>query len=259
MDISKVILALLLSLVDSSFARYVPDFGVAFGPSDGEIVNDIYIKWHYEGIYGKAIDFNKIGLHIIMQKTKSRKDSKGYGIDFCYGFVPFGSDKMQISCVPKIPTGAGPTDAKWLECNNRIIQRHADFVSLRCTKARPVQSNLYHQVHSFIEQKSLSIYNAMGDPSNGGNLYIVYVDELGRNFFFQILPPEKILDYFESKAFVTEYTDLYDGLGKLMMTGFEECRWSNLGNVKELMAECSEWSGWHLFKDVLRQVEEDAR
>lgn len=256
MAISKRIIIFLLFLIIFPFARNFPGLGVLFAGSDGKMGDSLVISGAYEGVYGKKLNLDEVGVHILLHQRTSSSE-KG---DFFYGFIPYGNETILISRIPRIPFCPGSLETQWLKCNYRIVQRHAGIVNSRCRETRPVQVDLYRHIHSVIEEKRLSIYDGMGESANTGNLYIIYVEKSGKKHFFQMLPPAEFLDYFEPKNFVTEYIELYDGLSKLIMTGFEDCRWSNLGNASELMTECKELSGCVFFdKNVLRQVEEDAR
>ncbi|WP_297945301.1 hypothetical protein [uncultured Fibrobacter sp.] len=257
--ISKHIIFFLLFLVITPFARNILGLEVSFAPSDGKIANDLYIMGQYEGVYGRSIELDTAGFHIFMQKQESQKRGWGYDNDFFYAFIPFESDKIQIYRIPDFPISAGASDVEWLACNYRIAQKHGNIVKQRCVDTRIVPHNLYQQMQTFIKEKRMSMYDGMGSTSEEG-LQILYVDTSGEKTLFKMLPPAKFLDHFEPKNFVTEYIELYEGLSKLIMTGFEECRWSNLGNAGELMTECKEWSGCVFFdQNILRQVMEDAR
>lgn len=257
--ISNHLIIFLLFLVITPFARNIPGLEVSFAPSDGKIANDLYIMGQYEGIYGRTIELDTAGFHIFMQKQESQKRVWGYNSDYFYAFIPFESDKIQIYRIPEIPVSASASDAKWLECNYRIAQKHENIVKQRCVDTHVVPHNLYQQIQTFIKEKRMSMYDGMGRTSEGG-LQILYVDTSDKKILFKMLPPAEFLEYFEPKNFVTEYIELYDGLSKLIMTGFEDCRWSNLGNASELMTECREWSGCVFFdQNVLRQVMENAR
>lgn len=257
MAISKRIILFLLFLVIAPFAKDASDFGVRFADSDLKNAEDLFVMERYEGVFGKKIEFDVPGYHIFMRMLVSDKSGRIEEGDVFYGFVPDATEKIQIFRIPIVPLDGGPADAKWLECNNRIIQRHADIVNQRCMGVRLMPHDLYQLIQSFVKEKRLSMYDGLG-LYGGRGLRILYVDKMGKKTLFEMLHPIDFQDYFVPNDFVTDYIKLYDGLSKLMMSGFAECRWSNLGNARELMAKCKEWSGSLFFdKDALRQVEAD--
>lgn len=257
--ISKHIMFFLLFLIISPFAKDASDLGVRFADSDLKNVEDLFVVMRYEGVYGKKIEFNSPGFHIFMRMLISDKSGRVEEGDVFYGFVPDGTEEIQMFRIPIIPLDGGPADAKWLECNNQIIQRHADVVNRRCTGMLLIPHDLYQLIQSFVKEKRLSMYDGLG-LYGGRGLRILYVDKMGKKTLFEMLHPIDFQDYFVPNDFIADYIKLYDGLSKLMMSGFAECRWSNLGNARELMAKCKEWSGSLFFdKDALRQVMEDAR
>ena len=244
-----------LILVSFSFSKTIPGLGVAFAPSDGKIDEYSVVRNAFENIYGKKVDFDKFGYHIFFQTLKS-DSSKNFG-DYFYSFIPVESEKIQIFCIPHIPVSAGPSDEKWRECNYRIIQRHADVVNLRCSATRQIPSELYRKLYLFMNEKKFSVYDGMGRAEG---LQILFVDKFGVKTSFKMQPLEEFRDFFEPNIFVLEYVDLYNGFKNLIMTKFDECRWSNLGNARELKNECSEWAGSVFFdRKNARQVEIDAR
>ena len=254
---SRLVLFLLVILTCSPFAKDVSDFGVRFADFDLKNAEDLFVMERYEGVYGKKMEFNSPGFHIFMRMLISDKSGRIEEGDVFYGFVPDGTEKIQMSRIPIIPLDGGPADARWLECNNQIIQRHVDVVNRRCTGMQLIPHDLYQLIQSFVKEKRLSMYDGLG-LYGGRGLRILYVDKMGKKTFFEMLHPIDFRDYFVPNDFVADYIKLYDGLWKLMMTEFRECRWSNLGNARELMAECKEWSGSLFFdKDALRQVEAD--
>lgn len=243
--IARKILILLIVVAISSFAKEeilfangenvktkleMPEEEVAFENMVDKtdfFLGEDYFKW------------NRNGNYILMRKWNVGKEF--YGDGHFASFLPANTRSMVMYYIPPVPCESGPGMGKCRECLKNNVLKNNKPILKKCRRDVHVSDSLYKLVNAFfienrkslVDDSETYLYSKTGE-SCFHNLFMLSQNKAGKRKFFDMVPPGCIDNEMKKNKIIDEYIYLYDQFYSIFHSNFEECRWENFGDKKQL-------------------------
>lgn len=244
--IVRKLMILLIVVAISSFAKEEIVFATGenvktkFGPSrDTLSYEDLRDKMSFF-VGNQAFRWNKEGIYVEMDKWDLTQEFSGDG-GFA-AFLPANTTSMVMYYVPLVPCEGGPGMGKCRKCLKNSILKNNKSILKKCRKDVQISDSLNLLINKFFAEARKSLnkipdwtryYSKRGEICYS-NLFMLSQDKDGKRKFFDMVPPGCIDNEMKKNKIIDEYIYLYDQFYSIFHSNFEECRWENFGDKKQL-------------------------
>ena len=243
--IVRKLMFFLIIVAISSFARekvvFATGENVKTELEKGEYYNDLkYFKEQMTNFFGETLlDVNQDGFYLEMGKWRvSQTEILGDGSYSAY--IPVNSKKMKIIYIPPYQCEDGPSMGKCRECLKKAIWKNKRNIYDRCYGIKQISDSVAILIKKFFDENRLSLqksslgifYSKRGEQCCD-DFYILSQEKSERKII-RIVAPGCIDNEMKKNKIIDEYIYLYEQFYSIFHSNFEECRWENLADKKQL-------------------------
>lgn len=241
----RKLMILLIVVAITSFAKeeilFANGENVKTKLKKGEYYDDLtYFNEQMKNFFREPLlNVNQNGFYLEMGKWRvSQTEILGDGGYFAY--IPMNSKKMKMFYIPQYQCEDRPSIGKCLKCLENVIWENKRNIYDRCYETKPISDSVAILINKFFDENRLSLRK-----KNPGNFYSKRGEQCHDDFYIlsqkdgvrkiiRMVPPGCIDNEMRKNKIIDEYIYLYDQFYSIFHSNFEECRWENFGDKKQL-------------------------
>ena len=243
--IVRKLMFFLIIIAISSFAKekivFATGENVKTKLKKGEYYNDLkYFKEQMTNFFGETLlDVNQDGFYLEMGKWRVSQ-TEIFGDGSYSAYIPVKSKKMKMIYIPQYQCEDGPSMGKCRECLENAIWKNKRNIYDRCYEIKQISDSVAILIKKFFDENRLSLrkstlgifYSKRGEQCHD-DFYILSQEKSERKII-RMVPPGCIDNEMKKNKIIDEYIYLYEQFYSIFHSNFEECRWENLADKKQL-------------------------